>query len=270
MTAWNPGDYAKNSSAQQTWARELIAKLHLVGHERVLDIGCGDGKVTAEIAVVAARGRVVGVDNSAEMIDYASATHQANNLRFQVADASALPFKSEFDVIFSNACLHWVYEHRPVLAGIRRALAPSGRALLQMGGKGNAAEVMAVVESMIRTSRWAPFLSSFTFRYGFHAPDDYRRWLIEAGLRPIRVELIPKTMHHAGREGLIGWFRTTWLPYVNAVPAEQREQFLAQMADEYFIRRPLASDGTAQVGMVRLEVECDIASATSTPAGVQA
>lgn len=266
MTTWNPTDYARNSCVQQTWARELLAKLHLAGHERVLDIGCGDGKVTAEIAAAVPQGSVVGIDNSPDMIGYAKGAYGNGNLGFQVADAIALPFQAEFDVIFSNACLHWIYDHRPVLSGIRRALAArparaaraGGRVLLQMGGKGNAAEIMAVVDSMIRTPRWAPFFSNFTFRYGFHAPDDYRRWLIEAGLRPIRVELIPKTMHHAGREGLIGWFRTTWLPYVNAIPAEQRDQFLDQMADDYFIRHPPASADDAKVAMVRLEVECDI------------
>src|SRR5512133_3316891 len=137
MTAWNPSDYAQHSSAQQIWARELIAKLHLAGHERVLDIGCGDGKVTAEIASAVPRGSVVGIDNSTDMIGYAKAAYEAGNLRFQVADAAALPFQAEFDVIFSNACLHWIYDHKPVLAGIRRSLAPGGRVLLQMGGKGN-------------------------------------------------------------------------------------------------------------------------------------
>ena len=263
MSTWNPSDYAQHSSAQQVWARELIAKLHLRGDERVLDIGCGDGKVTAEIATAVPRGYVLGTDNSPDMIAYASATHQTSNLRFQVADASALPFKGEFDVIFSNACLHWIYDHRPVLAGIRRALAAraGGRGMLQMGGRGNAAEVLAVVDTVIATPRWEPFFRNFTFRYGFHAPDDYRRWLIEAGLRPIRVELVPKTMHHAGREGLLGWFRTTWLPYLNAIPAEHRDQFLDQMAHEYLIRHPPGSANDVQVAMVRLEVECDLLSA---------
>ena len=256
MSTWNPSDYAQHSSVQQVWARELIAKLHLRGDERVLDVGCGDGKVTAEIAAAVPRGQVVGVDNSADMVGYASTTHQKSNLRFQVADASELPFSGEFDVIFSNACLHWIYDHRPVLAGIRRALAPGGRALLQMGGKGNAAEAMKVVNEMMASSRWSGYFRSFAFRYGFHAPDDYRGWLIEAGLRPLRVELIPKTMHHAGREGLTGWFRSTWHPFINAVPPELQEQFIDQTVTVYLDRHALTSKGEALVAMVRLEVEC--------------
>ncbi len=256
MTTWNPVDYAHNSSVQHTWARELLGKLHLAGHERVLDIGCGDGKITAEIASAVPHGSALGIDNSSDMIAYAKANHEGGNVCFQIGDASALPFNASFDVIFSNACLHWVYDHKPVLSGIRCALAPAGRALLQMGGQGNAADVMEVVNEMMASPRWVPCFRNFTFRYGFHSPDDYRRWLNEAGLRPVRVELIPKTMHHAGREGLTGWFRSTWHPFINAVPSELQEQFIDQAIAVYLDRRPLTPENEALVAMVRLEVEC--------------
>lgn len=255
MTTWNALDYASNSSAQQIWARELICRLHLRGDERVLDIGCGDGKVTAEIAVAVPRGSAVGVDNSADMIAHASAHHQSGNCRFQIADASALPFSSEFDVIFSNACLHWIYDHRPVLAGIRRALRPGGRVLLQMGGKGNAADVLAIVTELMSSPRWRQHFTNFTFRYGFHAPEDYRRWLTEAGLKPIRLELLPKTARHNNAAGLAGWIRTTWMPYTNPVPETEREAFIAEILSQYLEHHPAAPDGSTSVAMVRLEVE---------------
>ena len=68
---WNAADYAANSAVQQSWARELIAKLHLRGDEHILDVGCGDGKVTAELARAVPRGSVTGTDASAEMIAFA-------------------------------------------------------------------------------------------------------------------------------------------------------------------------------------------------------
>jgi trans-aconitate 2-methyltransferase len=103
---WDAGDYSRNSSSQQEWARELIGKLQLRGNERVLDIGCGDGKVSAEIAAWVPQGSVVGLDISREMIDYArqnfpSDTH--SNLEFVLGDASNLNYVQEFDVVFSNA-----------------------------------------------------------------------------------------------------------------------------------------------------------------------
>src|SRR4051812_17689039 len=133
MTTWNAQDYARNSSQQQIWARELIAKLNLRGGERLLDIGCGDGKVTAELASMLPRGSAVGVDVSREMIGFANdnfAPDDSPNLSFARMDASNLTFEREFDVIFSNAALHWIRDHRPVLRGIARSLRPGGRILL--------------------------------------------------------------------------------------------------------------------------------------------
>ena len=87
---WNAADYAANSVVQQTWARELIARLKLRGGEHVLDVGCGDGKITAEIARAVPRGFVAGIDASAEMIGFARQSFppsQIPNLQFQICDA---------------------------------------------------------------------------------------------------------------------------------------------------------------------------------------
>src|ERR1044071_9120831 len=86
---WNAADYAANSVVQQTWARELIARLNLRGDEHILDVGCGDGKVTAEIADAVQRGSVTGVDASPQMIEFAKKTFPADkfsNLRFRVME----------------------------------------------------------------------------------------------------------------------------------------------------------------------------------------
>lgn len=258
MITWDPKDYARNSSQQQIWARELIAKLRLRGHERVLDIGCGDGKVTAEIASRVPRGEVVGLDNSRAMIGFAQQAFAQGvhaNLSFVVGDASALPFVEKFDVVFSNAALHWVYDHRPVLAGIARSLRPGGRVLLQMGGAGNAAGMLRVMENAMREPRWRECFRGFAFRYGFHGPAEYRDWLRAAGLAPIRVELVPKRMEHDGADGLAGWLRTTWVPYVHAIPEGERPAFVREVVGRYLDEHPLTSEGKAVVGMSRLEIE---------------
>src|ERR1035438_5933679 len=90
---WNAADYAANSAAQHGWARELIARLALRGDEQVLDVGCGDGKVTAEIARVLKSGGITGIDSSRQMIEFARKTFpQAKhpNLNFQVMDARCI------------------------------------------------------------------------------------------------------------------------------------------------------------------------------------
>ena len=258
MIKWNPAEYARQSSHQQAWARELIAKLKLTGRESVLDVGCGDGKVTAELAGQISAGQVVGVDSSPEMVAFAAKTFAGQrNLRFAVADASSLPFKNQFDLVFSNAALHWICDHRPVLAGIRRSLKTSGRILLQMGGKGNASQLIAVIQPLMRREDWLPYFRDFHFSYGFHGPGEYRLWLSEAGLRPTRMELIPKLMLHDSRDAFAGWLRTTWMPYIHPVPKPLRERWLQEIVDRYLGRHPADVEGRVTVRMVRLEVEAE-------------
>lgn len=258
MIKWDAVDYSRNSSAQLAWARELIGKLELSGSERVLDIGCGDGKVTAEIARMVPGGIVVGIDKSEDMIGLASASFPGDewpNLSFARGDASRLGFCEDFDVVFSNATLHWVVDHAPILRGVARALKPRGRALLQMGGRGNAAGILGVVEEFCVSGRWAKYFAGITNPYGFYGPEEYSQWLSHAGLRTVRVELIRKDMAQQGKEGLAGWFRTTWLPYTQCVPEHLRDEFVGEVVERYIERHPADKDGTVHVQMVRLEVE---------------
>jgi len=255
---WNARDYAEHSTAQQEWARELIAKLQLQGSESILDIGCGDGKVTAEIATAVPNGSVLGVDNSRSMVELAQKKYPADkfpNLNFQLADARNLPFKQQFKIVFSNAALHWVRNHLPVLDGIYNSLLPAGRILLQMGGRGNAAAIIAVLKDVINTTRWCPYFSDFEFPYGFHDAGDYKIWLEQAGFQSVRAELLPKDMLHEGKPGLAGWIRTTWLPYTQRIPEEQQEGFINDLVDKYILRYPPDNNGKIIVQMVRLEVE---------------
>lgn len=255
---WNAEDYSKNSSAQQEWANELISKLNLEGNESILDIGCGDGKITFEIANRLHEGKIVGVDSSKEMIHLATKSFQSgrcSNLSFKHCDARNLPFNNEFDIVFSNAALHWVKDHRPIIQGISDSLKPNGRVLLQMGGKGNAQSILTILETMIAEKQWNDYFSDFEFPYGFHDPQSYQSWLMGSGLNLIRAELIPKDMTYDDPNGLAGWIRTTWLPYTDRVPAQRKTEFINQLVDKYIEANPLDSNGIVHVDMVRLEVE---------------
>jgi len=260
MYQWDAEEYRDNSSQQQRWAIELISKLRLKGDERVLDIGCGDGKVTVEIADFLVRGSIMGIDSSEEMISYARGKFPADkfpNVTFEKMDARDMSFSNEFDVVFSNATLHWVVDHPPVLGKIRESLNPRGRVVIQMGGKGNADSVLDIFEEMLKYKKWARFFNGFTFPYGFYGVEEYRQWLEESDLRSLRVELIPKDMTHKGKEGLSGWVRTTWLPYTQRLPEELQEDFIEELATRYIDRYPLDEDGLVHIAMVRLEVEAE-------------
>jgi len=254
---WSPDKYEKSSSAQKLWADELINKIEIQGDERVLDIGCGDGRITAGIADLVPRGSVLGIDSSEEMVCFAGRRfppESCRNLSFQQADAQDLPFEEEFDLVVSFAALHWVLDHAPVLRGIQRALKPGGRAFLQFGGRGNAAAPLGIADEMIREERWHRYFEGFDFRYGFFGAEEYRGWLVESGLIPRRVELIPKEMVQPGPEEFRGWIETTWLPYTERVPEDLRRDFVSEIVDRYLRDHPLDGKGRVHVGMVRLEV----------------
>ena len=253
---WNAEDYSKNSTAQQKWARELIKKLQLSGNERLLDIGCGDGKVTAEIANYLVDGHVTGIDNSEEMLSLATKkfnNENYQNLKFKKMDASSIAFSQHFNVVFSNAALHWVINHEPVLKGIYAALKPSGRVLVQMGGKGNVAQVIEAVNTIITKKQWAEYFKEFSFPYGFYSPEEYEPWLKKAGFTVEYVSLIPKDMVHENLEKFRGWFRTTWLPYINRIPSDKKEEFVETIIEKHIECNPPNREGKIINKMQRLE-----------------
>jgi trans-aconitate 2-methyltransferase len=244
---WNPDDYARHSQSQERWARELLGLLNLQPYESVLDVGCGDGRMTFEIAKLA--GRVVGIDSSPEMVGFASRNfpeRKFHNLSFQTANAAALPFRDEFDVVYSNAVLHWVQDHESALAGIARSLRSGGRCLLQMGGKGNSAQVIETFEASGSRPQ--------DFTYAFHSADEYRPKLKQAGLTVDSVQLIPKDMVHPNRAAFTGWLRTAWQPYHRHVPESERDQFLEEVTDCFAAAHPPDPNGTFHVKAVRLQV----------------
>ena len=255
---WNAQDYAKNSQNQFQWAQELIPKLKLRGNEALLDIGSGDGKITAELARCLPDGRAVGIDSSEKMVDLAKSsfpTKDYPNLSFQVMDTRKLTFKAEFDRVFSNAALHWIVDQKPVLDGVQRSLKPGGRLLFQMAGKGNAEDILSLINELMAVKPWTEFFCNMTFPYGFYNPEEYTAFMRQTGLIVERVELFPKDMKFNGAEGLAGWVKTTWLPFTDRIPIELRPKFVELIVNRYLEEHPADATGVVHVGMMRIEVE---------------
>jgi trans-aconitate 2-methyltransferase len=253
---WNADQYAKHSSSQEKWAKELLTKLKLKGNEKLLDLGCGDGRITVEISRLVPGGMIIGIDNSESMISLAKEKYaDIKNLAFYVMDAKEIRFAEEFDVVFSNAALHWVDDHKKVLQGINKSLKPGGRFLIQTGGTGNAAAGFEVIKEMAVTKEWMPYLKDAESPYNFQSDIDYEALISETGFRPVRVELLNKDMVHEGIEGFKGFIRTTWLPYTYRIPDEKRERFISETADLFVKKYPPDKDGNVHIGMVRLEAE---------------
>ncbi len=254
---WDAREYAQNASAQYGWAQSLIGGVVLSGDEAILDIGCGDGKITAEIAA-GQLAPVVGVDSSAAMVELALQSYPCRgNLSFRQMDATQLQFESEFDLVFSNAALHWVADHPAVLQGIARALRPGGRVLLSMGGKGNAPELLPVLDALMASPSWRGCFAGFCFPYTFCGIEEYEGWLPAAGLQATRLELVAKDMVHESINGLKGWLRTTWFPFTGRVAESKREEFLDELVQNYIEQVPVDDLGRTHVKMIRLEVEAN-------------
>lgn len=259
MPKWNAEEYHKSSSQQQKWAIELIAKLELKGNERVLDVGCGDGKITALISSHVPHGSVLGVDNSESMVEFAQKNFpQATfpNLSFKRCDAAALPYSNGFDVLVSFSALHWVHDHEAALRGMYSSLKPHGKILLSFGGKGNAEGVEKAARKIISWKKWRGYFKEFIFPWKFYSADEYENLLKKAGFKITRLELVPKDMIHPGKEGFKSWLRTTHgLPYKALLPSDLHETFIDAVAAEYLTLYPLDNVGSAHVLMLRLEVE---------------
>ncbi|HEV2691870.1 MAG TPA: methyltransferase domain-containing protein [Verrucomicrobiae bacterium] len=255
---WNAAEYAANSAVQQSWARELIARLKLRGDEHVLDVGCGDGKITAEIARAVPRGAVLGADASTEMVGFAKKMFPATknpNLKFSVCDAREIALKDKFDVLFSNAALHWVDDHEAFLRGAAAVLKPGGRLVISCGGKGNAHDVFLALRPVMRLKRWCGYFRKMPMPYFFYTPADYEKWLPHHGFKINAVILAPKDATYDGAEGLATWLRSTWLPFVQRVPEAVRDEFITAATERYLTKHPIDADNKVHVRMVRLEID---------------
>ena len=142
---WNADSYQRVSAPQERMGRDVLDRLVLSGDERVLDAGCGTGRVTAALLERLPRGEVVGVDGSPAMVERARAALPPE-VELQVADLLELELDRPVDAILSTATFHWIADHDRLFARLRAALVAGGRLVAQCGGDGNIAPVLAAIE----------------------------------------------------------------------------------------------------------------------------
>ncbi len=180
---WNAENYRKHAGFVSELAMPMVDLLAPKAGERILDLGCGDGTLGLEIA---RRGSdVLGIDLSEEMVNKA----RANRLEAEVMSVTDLPFRAEFDAVFSNAMLHWVREPELAVANIASALKPGGRFVAEFGGAGN---VHHIVEAMRTVFARHPEFGVFDDFWYFPTPEEYAERLERHGLSVTTIELIPR------------------------------------------------------------------------------
>jgi trans-aconitate 2-methyltransferase len=236
MTEWDAAEYSRRSSLQETMGQEVLALLDLNGSERILDVGCGDGKITAQIASRASKGSVVGVDPSRDMISFARSHFgpaTLPNLRFEVADARCLPFKNEFDLVVSFNALHWIPEQQAALSSIRSTLVPGGKAQLRLVSKGARKSVENVAEETRQTSRWKTYFQDFEDPYLHLTAEEYAAVAERSGFRVLRVSTQDHSWDFGSRMAFSGFCAVGCVAWTSRLPAAERTNFINDVLNRY-------------------------------------
>jgi trans-aconitate 2-methyltransferase len=217
--------YEKASTHQKQWGTKLIAELGLCGSERVLDLGCGDGALTAQIAALLPQGEALGIDASQGMIDVAR-QKQSGNLRFLLMDINELDFSEEFDVVFSNATLHWVKDHRRMLQRVRRALRPGGVLRFDFAGEGNCSHFFRVVREAMARPEFARHFAGFVWPWYMPSVTEYETIVAQSGFCEARVWGENADRHFPDAEAMVKWVdQPSLVPFLACVAAEARSAF---------------------------------------------
>ena len=236
MTEWDAPVYHRVSALQRWLAEKSLASLTLDGGERVLDLGCGDGTITAEIAQRLPRGSVLGLDASHTMVAFASerfpgATHP--NLAFEFGDAAKLDVGNGFDLVVSFNCLHWVRDQAAALHGIRAALAPSGRTHLRLVPEGSRRSLEDVIEDTRSTAPWAPYFHDYRRPYLHLTPEAYRELAERRGLRTERCHVQQEAWDFGSRAEFVRFAEATFVEWTRCIPAPRHEAFINDVLDRY-------------------------------------
>lgn len=244
MTEWNAAEYARLSALQAAMADEVLALLRgrLRGDERVLDVGCGNGKVTREIAALVPRGSVIGVDASAKMIEFASKSVDGSsgaatngNVRFEVCDARRLAFQGEFDLVVSFNAVHWVAESEQplVLRGVCAALKPDGVARLRLVAAGRRKSLENVIEETSKSERWKEYFAGLRDPYLHMTPEAYVALAERCGLRVERVEMKDHAWDFGSAAAFAAFGVVTFVEWSQHIPSGERDEFVADALSRY-------------------------------------
>ena len=189
---WNAALYHQISAPQVSWGQKVLARLSLKGDERVLDAGCGTGRLTRDLLEALPRGQVVALDVSRNMIDAARAylvPDFGGRVEFVRCDLLDLPFEREFDGIFSTASFHWVLDHELLFRNLYRALRPGGWLVAQCGGGKNLDRLLSRVQALMSFPVYAEYFRGYRFPWEFSDAETAAVRLRVAGFEQIDTSL---------------------------------------------------------------------------------
>ena len=236
MTEWNATGYARIAALQEAMAAEVLGLLHLQGDEHILDLGCGNGKVTAEIAQRLPKGSALGIDASSKMIEFASANFTPPiypNLQFQTCDIRSLEFHGGFDLVVSFNALHWIPDQATALHAVRKALKPGGQAQLRLVPKGKRKSLEDVLEETRSSDRWIRYFHDFHDPYLHLTPEQYAALAEQCGFRVLRLSTEDQVWDFKSREAFIAFGSVTFVEWTRNLPESEHLTFIQDVLDRY-------------------------------------
>jgi len=231
---WNADVYHRVSDPQRAWGGPVLARLPLAGTELVLDVGCGTGRLTAELLQRLPRGRAVGVDLSENMLATAGRHLQPafpSRITFLRADAAALPFAGVADAIFSTATFHWVRDHDRLFASLFTALKPGGRLVAQCGGAGNLHRLHGRCAELMHQPRFAGHFVAWEEPWEFADAATTAARLVRAGFMDVRTSVEPAPVVQPTSSAFVEFVsHVICRPHLACLPAADREAFMNAVA----------------------------------------
>lgn len=235
---WEGQNYHRNSASQQMAAFELLKEIQLIGNEQILDVGCGDGKITKELLSLVPSGSLVGLDLSPSQIAFAKSM-ETKNLSFEVGDIQELLYDQQFDLVTAFTAMQWVPDQIKGFKAIHRSLKPHGKLVLTVP-TGITWQLSEAVREVITKDEWKIY--SFQDKQHFFSREVYASLLREAGFTIESFKVVPSFNLFSNREVFTAFVKQ-WLPFVQDVPLELQDEFMRQVIDVYLELLPSQASG---------------------------